>query len=299
MKYEDLIGTIFDVQVSAFTNYMDTESKAIPLAGWLTSSDYLEEQNHIRTMQHKVDRDILKAKLPAITPSALLVNRKQGLTDTERLIKHTGFMQIDIDYKDNIHLSPEYYNNLIEVLSSIDNIAYVGQSISGTGYYGLVPITQPDKMNLHFVKFKELIFKHYNIVLDKTKGSKITDLRGYSYTPNAYFNINAKPFNKLYTPPAPCKRTYYTNTTSPSDLFELAVSLFNKKEQLKEGNRNNYLIKLAHYLNVKGIGLQEAISKAKRFVDKEYNEHKIETMIKHIYNNNTGNHNTRPFQIQH
>ena len=50
MKYENLKNTIFDVEVSAFKNCYDTESKAVNLALWLTSNKYEIKQNEIRRL---------------------------------------------------------------------------------------------------------------------------------------------------------------------------------------------------------------------------------------------------------
>jgi len=164
MRYENLKNTIFDVEVSAFKNCFDTESKPVNLALWLTSNKYESKQSQIRTITDKKERDKIKIQLPTITPSALLKSRDKELSDTDKLISHSGFMQIDIDFKDNVHLSD--YNKLLDTLPFIQNIAYCGQSVSGTGYFCLVPISHPDKLSYHFLKFNELMLSYFNIKLN-------------------------------------------------------------------------------------------------------------------------------------
>ena len=68
-------------------------------------------------------RGRLKANLPAITPSGLFAYAK-----AEALQKHSGFIQFDIDLKDNQHLAD--YNTLYKQLRNIANIAYCGRSVS-------------------------------------------------------------------------------------------------------------------------------------------------------------------------
>lgn len=298
MKYENLKNTIFDVEVSAFKNCFDTESKPVNLALWLTSNKYESKQNQIRAITDKKERDKIKIQLPSITPSALLKSRDKQLSDAEKLISHSGFMQIDIDLKDNTDLSD--YNKLLDKLPLIQNIAYCGQSISGTGYFCLVPISHPDKLNYHFLKFNEIMFSYFNIKLDLSKGSNITDLRIYSFTQNAYFNVNATPFNLLYKPELRTitKPTYksiishYTN-----DKFKTILERHNLKHSYTEGNQNNYLKALASYCSVKGIDIDETINGCYQFINNEYTERRIKEIITSVYDKCKANFNSKPFNI--
>lgn len=297
MRYENLKNTIFDVEISAFKNCFDTESKSVNLGLWLTSNKYEIKQNEIRFISDKKERDKIKIQLPAITPSALLKSRDKNLNDIDKLISYSGFMQIDIDFKDNVHLSD--FNDLLDKLPLIKNIAYCGQSISGTGYFCLVPITQPDKLDFHFMRFNELMNDNYNIKLDTSKGSKITDLRIYSYTPNAYFNINAIPFNQLWTPkPVINKNIAYKPNTSlyANDKFSLVLERHNQKQSYTVGNQNNYLKSLASYCSVKGIEINETINGCSQFINEEYTEMKIKEIVISVYKVCIANFNTKPFK---
>lgn len=296
MKYENLKNTIFDVEVSAFKNCFDTESKPVNLALWLTSNKYESKQNQIRTITDKKERDKIKIQLPTITPSALLKSRDKELSDTEKLISHSGFMQIDIDFKDNVHLSD--YNKLLDTLPLIQNIAYCGQSVSGTGYFCLVPISHPDKLNYHFLKFNEIMLSYFNIKLDTSKGSNITDLRIYSFTPNAYFNVNATPFNLLFKPELRIisKPLYKSNTSHyTNDKFKIVLERHNQKQSYTEGNQNNYLKSLASYCSVKGIDINETLNGCSQFINEEYSEKRIKEIITSVYNKCKADFNSKPF----
>lgn len=296
MKYENLKNTIFDVEVSAFKNCYDTESNPVNLALWLTSNKYEIKQNEIRTITDKKERDKIKTQLPAISPSALLVNRDKDLNNAEKLISYSGFMQIDIDFKDNVHLSD--FNVLLDKLPLIQNIAYCGQSISGAGYFCLVPVSNPEKLEFHFLIFNELMNDIFNIKLDKSKGSNITDLRIYSYTKNAYFNINAIPFNQLWKPkPIINKNIAYKSNTShyTNDKFSIVLERHNQKQSYAEGNQNNYLKSLASYCSVKGIDINETINGCLQFINEEYTEKRIKQIVNSVYNKCKINFNSKPF----
>ncbi len=293
MNKEDLRNTIFDVEISAFKNCFDTVSQTVNLSNWLTSNKYEAQQTKLRTITDKKERDKIKIQLPAITPSALLISREKDLTDKEKLLKYSGFMQIDIDFKDNVHLAD--YNILLQKLPLIKNIAFCGQSVSGTGFFGLVPITQPDKLALHFLRFNELMKLNFNIILDSSKGGNFTDLRIYSYTKDAYFNIDAKPFNLLYQP-KPKEKTIKAKTSIlTNDKFGFVLQRHNLSETFTEGNQNNYLVKLSGYCNAKGLDINETLNGCYQFANEEYTTKRINQIVKSVYAKYSSKHNSHPF----
>lgn len=158
---------------------------------WLKSDRYAKKVKLIRTIEDKAERDRLKAILPAITPSGLFSHRKES-----DLQKHSGLMQFDADWKDNTHI--KNFSELKQQIANITNVAYVGMSVSGLGYWGLVPIAHPHQ---HKSQFRALhkSFKKFYIHIDTTP-QNLASLRGYSYDPEAYFNHNATPFSLLDKP---------------------------------------------------------------------------------------------------
>jgi hypothetical protein len=178
--------SILDIKISAFQNYLATEPTDINLLVWLNSKKYALEVEQIRNTTDKKIRDKLKSKLPAITPSGLFSKR-----NSNSLIKHSGFIQIDIDFKDNIHITN--YSNLKKQIRNIREIAYCGLSVSGKGYWGLIPISEPRKHKQHFEALF-LKFKSLGVIIDKSC-KDISRLRGYSFDNDAYFNHSATKFN--------------------------------------------------------------------------------------------------------
>jgi hypothetical protein len=198
--------SLLDVAVSCFKNY-DTPSNpfSINLLTWLTSDKYSETVSQIRQMKSKPEREELKATLPAITPSGTFSYR-----ESKKLIQHSGFIQFDIDFKENSHITN--YNELKQHLSNIPNVAYCGLSVSGTGYWGLIPIEFRDKHKEHFKSLYEA-FGRFGIVLDKAPAN-VASLRGYSYDPDAYFNHNATIFSQFEAAPVIAPRQSTDNSSA-------------------------------------------------------------------------------------
>ncbi|MBZ4037305.1 PriCT-2 domain-containing protein [Flavobacterium sp. 17A] len=174
--------------VSKFKNFKDTNPKDVSLWDWLHDTTYKDEVEFIRNTTNKDDRTFLKSKLPAITPSGVFCKR-----NASSLIKHSGFICIDIDAGDNPRISN--FEQLRDELSKISNIAYASVSVSGNGVFALIPIQFPEKHKEHFEALKKC-FEKLCITLDKAC-SDITRLRGYSYDVNAYINENAVVFKHV------------------------------------------------------------------------------------------------------
>jgi hypothetical protein len=187
------MDSILNIDVSCFRDYNTPDNpRSINLLTWLQSSKFADKVEQIRTYQDKAIRDSIKATLPAITPSGVFTYRA-----ATNLVRHSGFIQFDIDAKDNPHVSN--YTNLKAELKKVPNIAYCGLSVSGTGYWGLVPIAYPEKHKEHF-EFMYRFFEDHHLIIDKSC-KDVTRLRGYSHDPEAYFNHNAKLLTACHTEP--------------------------------------------------------------------------------------------------
>uniref|UniRef100_UPI004047DB00 BT4734/BF3469 family protein n=1 Tax=Algoriphagus sp. TaxID=1872435 RepID=UPI004047DB00 len=187
--------SVLNVEVSCFKNY-DTpqDPKTINLMIWLTSTKYKDKVESIRSNNNKKERDSCKATLPAITPSGIFSYRRQ-----DNLINHSGLIQIDIDLTEKNKLISNW-ENLKSELMKLPNIAYLGRSVSGRGYWGLIPIPpDPDGHKLYFDSLKDIFLSNWGIELDD-KPKNVASLRGYSFDEKAYFNHHAKPFLIKKTP---------------------------------------------------------------------------------------------------
>lgn len=210
------MDSVLNIEVSCFKNYDTAHSpKSINLLKWLRSDKYRYEVERIRSIENKADRDKLKEKLPGITPSGLCSYRAE-----KNHTKHSGLIQFDIDLKGNEHIGN--YADLKKHICNIPNVAYCGLSVSGKGYWGLIPIAYPDKHKLHFAAM-EAAFAKLGIKIDPAPAN-VASLRGYSYDANGYFNHSATIFKALPKPRLkPVRATTGAITTKPLEIITKKV----------------------------------------------------------------------------
>lgn len=199
--------SILDVAVSCFRSVHDTKTPVtINLLTWLQSAKYRSDVLRIRQTPQKEKRTQLKKQLPCITPSGVFTQRKAAA-----LQQHSGLLAFDIDYGDNTHI--KNLDALGAQIRHIRHVAYVGLSVSGNGWWGLVPIARPEQHTAHF-KALQQDFATVGIQIDEAC-KDICRLRFYSYDPDAYFNHQAETYTNLHSkvPPIGPTKPYYTRAT--------------------------------------------------------------------------------------
>jgi hypothetical protein len=120
------------------------------------SGNYEDEINEIRANPNQA-KD-LKRKLPGVTISGRFKNR-----NAQSLIQHSGRICIDIDGKENPHLS-----NWVEIrntLSSWKEVEFAALSASGNGIMVVVKIEFPEKHLSHFMAL-ESAFMRQGVKID-------------------------------------------------------------------------------------------------------------------------------------
>ena len=116
----------------------------------------------------------------------------------DNLVRHSGLICVDIDRKDNEHIAN--FDTLIEdVLSRIEEVAYAAHSVSGKGYFVIIPLRYPQ---LHKAQFEQLVrvFSDMGINIDRACGD-VCRLRCLSYDEHPYINLDVKPFSGIYREP--------------------------------------------------------------------------------------------------
>lgn len=180
--------SVLDTEISCVQNiYKQGQPSKVNLLTWLKSTKHKDKVIRIRQTADLNLKKELKKELPAITPSGLFSKKLKQ----EHLIRHSGLICLDIDGKDNLHILN--YCELKGQLIKVPQVAYCGQSVSGDGYFVLIPIEKPSQ---HEVHYRALIedFKAQGLILD-AKCININRLRFYSYDPDAYYNHNAMPYS--------------------------------------------------------------------------------------------------------
>jgi len=248
-----MLDSILNIEVSCFADYNTPDNpRPVNLLQWLTNKKYADKVTAIRNIADKEHRDRIKATLPAITPSGLFIYRAK-----KDLIKHSGFIQIDIDQKGNEAIGN--YSDLKKEICKIANIAYCGLSVSGKGFWGLIPIEQPDKHYQYF-KLIEKWFKDKGLIIDKAPKS-VSSLRGYAYDPDGYFNHAAKPLKRFYIEPIKNKKPLIISEKK-SDIFLHAQYFAMGKAGFFQHKQNghSYIFHLCSYLCYRGIARHDAES---------------------------------------
>lgn len=231
--------SVLNVEVSCFRNYDTPQNPVtINLMTWLTSTQYKEKVEALRAIDDKRERDAIKATLPAITPSGVFSYRSQS-----KLLKHSGLIQIDLDLTEKNKLITNWTDLKAELIK-IPQIAYLGKSASGRGYWGLIPIPpDPKDHKLYFESLEEIFLKRWGIELDD-KPKNVASLRGYSFDPEAYFNHQAKTFLIKKKPQPKQVQTVKNTGIKASGLGDWIIK---KLELSPEGQRHGARFNLARY----------------------------------------------------
>lgn len=146
---------IFTKKVSYFKNVSDTTpEKEITLREALNYNMQPLIEKY-RETGAKAD----KLKLPCFTPSGTCTIRK----DSD--IAHNGVVCIDIDEKDNKHITN--LGELKKYIHHIPYVAYCGLSVGGKGFFILIPIQHPQKHKEQYLSICD-DFERCNIKVDRS-----------------------------------------------------------------------------------------------------------------------------------
>ncbi len=246
--------SVLNIDVSCVPNYYTKNTpRNVTLLRWLTSAKYAAAIQQLRTITDKYTRDKMKARLPAITPSGQFTHlREDGL-------KHySGFIQFDIDLKDNQHITN--YGELKKQLANIRNIAYCGLSASGQGYWGLLRVAYPHRHLQHW-QYLHATMQRFGIYIDGAPKS-ICSLRGYSYDAHAYFNHQAEKLYHYLTPPS-APATYTTpQTDNCATIQRIVAQVVASGKDITEGYNNWFSLGccIAANFGKDGVGLFQELS---------------------------------------
>lgn len=178
-----------DVEVSLYQNVEDKIGTTANLKEVLLSDDYKEIVEKIRQGSTPEERHNIKAlykkSIPCFTVAGTFNKRK-----AKEILKNSGLMGIDIDYKDNV----EIMSKVPEILKGLPYITFYSKSISGDGYFAITKLGNPKNYLGHFLALEEE-FKGYGITID-TACKDVSRLRFVSYDMEAYCNPSATAYYK-------------------------------------------------------------------------------------------------------
>lgn len=192
-----------DIQISIYRGVRDTKGHISTLFEFLNNVEY-DAIQELRSCTDQDRRKQIKLSLPQATISGIFSpTRAAG-----NLVRHSGLICVDIDGKDNPHIAN--FNTLIEdTLSQLEEVAYASRSVSGNGYFVIIPLKYPEAHKAHFEKLVR-DFAALDIVIDRACGD-VSRLRCQSFDLHQYINLSAKPYEGLYHEPKPIRPTYTYN----------------------------------------------------------------------------------------
>ena len=189
-------STFLDAKVSVFKNVKSKKPyKTTTFKNWLfnINKDTRNKIDNIRNEFDKEKRKALKNSIICITSSGVFENgRSDGNLKT-----HNGYIVIDIDHQDNLHLGSKFSTLIDEVFSKISVVNYAGRSIGGCGYFLIIGISYPKKHRAHFRYIKHWLKKSYDINIDDSC-INVSRLRLKSYDHNYYINEEAVLLDKYH-----------------------------------------------------------------------------------------------------
>jgi hypothetical protein len=262
------------VNVSSVRNPKATSTTPVNLATWIKAcsglttkaSKYLKTIERVREAAAEGNTDKkneLKNELPGICPSGL---HPEGSPRQKKFLSgHSGFIQVDIDFKENEHLFntlatdiETLADKLKYILSFNPYIFYAGLSVSGAGLWLLMPVSNEGDHRATYFKIKAA-FDAMQIYVDPKAGRLPNDLRLLSYDANPLINPDSKVFEGVKAQPKP--------KPAPSPIHKKA-STFNQDKILnlirdaKEGERHEKILKASRlmggYVGTGAISYEEA-----------------------------------------
>lgn len=184
---------VLDVSVSYFDNVFDKKGSTINLYDYLIDKDkkyynkYSAIVDSIRNAKTDEQRKELKknSNLACITVSCETGDDKSDIKEVNNIIC------IDIDKKDNLTI----IDRVPSLVKQFNCVSYFAKSVSGTGYYCLIPVKYTDMFKQHFNALQR-DFAERGITIDKSC-SNVNRLRYYSYDEDAYINTNAEVYDTV------------------------------------------------------------------------------------------------------
>lgn len=223
----------------------------------------------IRITIDKNDRDELKKKLPVILFSGTFTSRRiAGLKEYSKLICLDFDNVVDIPtLSDELKRHPSAYSVFL--------------SPSGTGVKALFPVSTDDH-NGHI----KALFKEFPLADKSTKD--VCRATFASYDPELWVNKDAVPYDKIL------KEAY----TDEQKYENLKKWLENRGEQFVNGNRNNFLAKLAGAMNRFGLSIEftkEVFTRDYVKDGSDFSAREALNVVDSIYTNYRDFYNTQSF----
>ncbi|MBL0233299.1 MAG: hypothetical protein IPQ08_06500 [Chitinophagaceae bacterium] len=278
-----------------FKNFtVPVEKKSLLLiANDIASGKYKAEVEEIRALleQGKTEEAANKKKqLLAFTPSAVFSEKRQ----MQFLEMYSGFVHLDFD-----KLTPEQLDAAFKVIAEIPYTFLCFISPSGNGLKVFIEVNT--EIEHHDIAYLQ-VQKHY----EEATGLKadpsckdITRLCFMSYHPGLFKNIRNEKFKvqlpEIFTQPEvqpkaqpviPPVQEEPEEDLNIAFIFNQQIQFTNQKTQYTDGNRNNYIYRLASNCNRAGLSQSDTELLCTQHFDLP--EREIKESVKSAYTHHVG-----------
>ena len=171
---------IFDTTLAVYNGVRDGYGTTCKLRTFLFDKNHIQEIEYLRTLQTKEERNAIKRRLPQACISGIF----QPTRKADNLVRHSGLICLDVDRKDNQDI--DNWADLKQELAKLPQVAYISLSVSGNGYFLILPLRYPQFHKQQFVQLKR-DFNKMRIIIDPACGD-VTRMRCMSYDPRPYIN---------------------------------------------------------------------------------------------------------------
>lgn len=208
---------VLNVNVSYFHSNREKKGIIINLYEYLMDKNkeyynkYGKMIQNIRMCTNDEERKKIKNNLPCIMVSCVTGDNKANIMETNNLIC------IDIDKKDN----PIVIDTVPQLIKQLACVAYLSKSVSGTGYYCIIPIKNKMLFRQHFNALEQ-DFRNMGIVID-TACKNVNRLRYYSFDESAYINTNAEIYTSLIEDPIKNYTNIDNNKIKPIKISDKSI----------------------------------------------------------------------------
>jgi hypothetical protein len=224
----------------------------------------------IRSLETKEEKDDLKKTLPLVTFGGIFTERRaSALKEYSRIIC--------LDFDD----LGEGLESFKDHLKEHSYVMAIFKSPAGNGLKCLVRVASDNHLGHALALLKEFPEADANAIKDINRACFL------SYDPSLYYNPNADVYTK-----------FVESAHSDQQKYEKLVKWLNGKgEQFAQGNRNNFIAKLAGAMN--RFGISEAF--AKEVIEKDYVKddgftlREAHSVIRSMYQNYIDQFNTASF----
>lgn len=280
--------SVLNKNISYYPSITDTTKGVdVNLLQLLQSNKHKAIIERLRNEPDAYTQKTIKETLPCYTVSGIFTRR-----NAEGLVKPSGLAAIDLD-------SAEDYDaiSLIHEFKKLPYIAYTGLSCRGKRLFCILPFAT-DAYAKHYERLIKS-FEDLGLPMGDSCHKQISQPRYVSYNDEKtqWFNHNAKPYHLL-----PIARTYHyakntmrTFTDIPDNPFAWCNDQVNKRHSFTEGQRHDYLMRLARYCNIKGLSEADALKGCLTYQSNEFPEAEIKSIVRHVFTTQADSHNSIPF----